>query len=167
MRKPAWWWRPLLARHNTAARRRRQAFRRCTALWDGLGRSRPVRHKLTCYASSPETERSDARASADTQSDWALEAKPGGTHHGLVPMERGLSPVRWPYIVREATTTSATRRSRVATRVLHVVPGNSERSGALACALRESQLCVGGHRWNVAARSCTEAERPLANMVPL
>ena len=51
-------------------------------------------------------------------------------------------------------------------RVVRLLPRESERSGALACAPRKSWLCVGGHYWQVAPRSCTEGESPLAGTVP-
>ena len=51
-------------------------------------------------------------------------------------------------------------------RVVRLLPRESERSGARACAPRKSRLCVGGRSWQVAPRSCTEGDRPVAGAVP-
>ena len=50
-------------------------------------------------------------------------------------------------------------------RVLRLLPIDSDRSGALAYAPRESRLCLGGRSWHVAARSCADGERRLAGSV--
>ena len=123
--------------------RKATSVRRCTALWGDLSRPKPVRHKLTsCY--TPLPRQSEPRRACQR-----------------------LSPVRSPCIVHEATTTSAARRVRVASVRAHLVPRDSERSGALACAPRESRLCVRGRSWLVAPRSCADGERPLVGAVVL
>ena len=52
-------------------------------------------------------------------------------------------------------------------RVLRLLPIDSECSGALACAPRESRLCVGGRSWHDTARTCAEGETPLTGAVAL
>ena len=51
--------------------------------------------------------------------------------------------------------------------MLRLVTRDSERSGAIACAPRESRLCLGGRSWHVTARSWADEERLLAGAVAL
>ena len=51
--------------------------------------------------------------------------------------------------------------------MLCLLPIDSKRSGALACALRDSRLCLGGRSWYGAPRSCENGERHLAGAAPL
>ena len=126
-----------------------------------LGRSEPTKTMVTqahvvLRLLSRDRASPDARASADAQADLVLEAAASASDDGLASMEKGLSPVRWPCIMHKATTTSAARHIRVASVCPLLVPRDSERSGALACAPSKSRLCVGGRSWHVTARSCAE-----------
>ena len=71
-------------------------------------------------------------------------------------------------VTRTKQPQSVRHRARASqARVLRLLLIDSERYGTLACAPRESLLCVGGHSWHVAARFCTAGERPLAGAVAL
>ena len=74
--------------------------------------------------------------------------------------------MQYPFISRRPIKASAYGARASQVRVLRLLPRESERSGALACAPRKGWLCVGGHYWQVAPRSCTEGESPLAGTVP-
>ena len=67
------------------------------------------------------------------------------SHHVRAPKERGLSPVQWPFLVREATATSAARRARS---TLACCASSRETASEVAHSRmpRESRLILGCHR---------------------
>ena len=141
-------------------------FHRIHADYNQRGTAR-VSRKLLCCASSPEIASAVARSCVRrAKAGCVFEASAATSQHGLVPKERGLWPVQCFFQrVRTDANQRGTARASQA-RVLRLLPRESERSGALACAPRKSWLCVGGHYWQVAPRSCTEGESPLAGTVP-
>ena len=122
--------------------------------------------KLACCASSPESARAVACSCARrAKSGCVLEAS-ANTPHGLAPKERGLSPVHCLSSGADRPEPARYGARASQARVVRLLPRESERSGALACAPRKSRLCVGGRSWQVAPSSCTEGDRPVAGAVP-
>ena len=129
-RKTAVPWRPQLARRTTALHRWRVELVGAVACYIarsdhnqcGMARSdhhqcgmARARRKQACCASFRKTASAVARSRArHATAGCASEAAAGTSQHGLAPMNSGLSPVHWPFIVHEATTTSAARLTRFA-----------------------------------------------------
>ena len=90
-----------------------------------------------------------------------LEAAAGTSQHGLAPLERSLSPVRWPCMELKATTTNAGPRARVAS----TCPPDRQRAQwrARVRATRKPAVCWRPQlarrstvlqRWREASRRC-------------
>ena len=114
------------------------AFHRIWIDYNPRGTAR-ARRKRVCFASSRERERVIGqwrdRVCAHAQAGCLLEAALGTFEHGFSPKKRALSLVQCTFKGHEPATTSAARRARAASAGSVPPPGGeSQRSGAIACA---------------------------------
>ena len=97
----------------------------------------------------------------------ALDAAAGTLHRGARADRERLSPVQYPYLAPEPTTTSATWRVHAPTSC--GAPPPQRQRAQRACATQDTRhwLGVGGRSWHVAPRARAERERPLAGAMSL
>ena len=121
-----------------------------------MGGSQPARHgafarlaRVLCLLPR-DSQRSGARA-------CATRKQTGTSHQGVAPKERGLPPVRCPFIWHVRSQSARHGACARLARVLRLLPRASQRSDARACATRKKA--------GTSHRCCTERERPTAGAV--
>ena len=115
---------------TTGARRRREVFFRCGDLLRCMNWSQPAQRgarvqKACVLRIQPRNHehRRCACAAFDTRRWLGVEGCRWTSHHGRVPKEGGLSPMRRPSTVYELITTSAARLARAESlRAAHPTP---------------------------------------------
>ena len=162
-----------MARRTTVLQRRREAFRRCSALSRCLSRPQPARHGVRARKARVlrllprDSQRSGARARATQKLGWRRRLQ---LARRITVLQRRREAFRrnGPLSHSAWTDHNQQRGTTCASSELACCASSRETASAVARAHvpRESWLCVGGHSWHVAPRSCNKEERRSAGTGP-
>ena len=163
MRKPTESGRPPVARRTTAARRRKEAFRRCGALPEHTKRPQPARHGARAKQARVVhllPRDSDAVPSSRVPREGQLILSLGGSSWHVAPRPHAEreGPLAGAVPLPSARTDRSQRgtvRAQQQTRMVHLLPRDSERSGAPTRATRQ----LGDSGWPQLARRTTATHR--------
>jgi len=104
--------------HGLTPRKRGFSLVQFPYIWYGPIRSSAARHARVANARGvppPHRQPTQWRACMrHAKAGCSLEGTTGTSEQGLAPLERGVSPVQYPFIVLESTTTRTVRRAIIA-----------------------------------------------------